>query len=146
MANTRHAILENLKTELAKIKVVNGYQTNIVSVSRKFRSWENLTSEKFPCLFVLDDGRETVEDESGDYVFVNMYPAIVGYVKDENNVALAFGKLDSDLKKFLYSNPNLGANCKMILYKGYDDIFTLDDTIIFQLSPQILYDFLKTNP
>jgi len=146
MANTRHTILENLKTELAKITIANGYQTNIVSVSREFRSWENLTSEKFPCLFVLDDGREDVEDESGDYVFVNMYPAIVGYVKDENDVALVFGKLDADIKKFLYSNPDLGENCKMVLYKGYDSIFTLDDVIIFQLSPQILYDFLKSDP
>jgi hypothetical protein len=146
MSNVRHTILENLKTELAKITVANGYQTNIVSVSREFKSWENLTSEKFPCLFVLDDGRETVEEETGDWVILNMFPAIVGYVQDQNDVVLAFGKLDSDLKKFLYSKPNLGENCKEIFFTGYDHIFTLDDMIIFQLSPKIIYDFLKSDP
>jgi len=142
--NVRYTILENLKTELDKIKIANGYQTNIISVSREFKSWENLTSEKFPCLFVLDDGREDLEAESGDWVFMNMYPAIVGYVKDKNLV-LAFGKLDSDIKKCLYS-VNLGANCKMVTPMGYDVIFTMDDVRIFQLSPKILYDFLKSDP
>jgi hypothetical protein len=100
MSNVRHTILENLKTELAKITVANGYQTNIVSVSREFRSWENLSSDKFPCLFVLDDGRETVEEECGNVVFMNLYPAIVGYIKDKTDLQLAFGKLDSDLRNF----------------------------------------------
>ena len=146
MANVRYTILENLKTQLATITIANEYQTDVISVSRKFESWEGMTSEKLPALFVLDDGREEVEDIAGDWVIVNMYPVIVGYVRSETDLALAFGKLDADLKKFLFSNPNLGTYCKLILFQGYEVIFTLEDFIIFQLRPKIIYDFPKTAP
>lgn len=147
MSNVRYNILENLKTALEGITKANGYQTDIVMVSRKFQGWEGLTSEKFPALFVLDDGREEVQSEEGGWVFANMYPAIIGYVKEKEDLSLAFGKLDADMKKFLYSNLNLGDNCKAVIYMGYDVIFTMsDELIIFQLRPQIIYDFPKADP
>jgi hypothetical protein len=146
MSNVRYGILENLKAALAGITIANGYQSDVASASRQFESWENMTSEKFPALFLLDDGREEIEDIAGDWVIAIMYPTIVGYVRDKTDIALAFGKMDADIKKFLYSSPNLGSYAKIIAYQGYEAIFTIDDFVIFQLRPKIVYDFPKSDP
>lgn len=144
--NARYNLLINLENALKGIQVANGYQVDVRTVEHKTIGFENLTSDKLPALLVLDDGHETVIDDSTNMVFCEMYPTIIGYVKDKTDPKVVFGKLDSDIKKWIYSNPNLGTYCKMIQYQGYIDIQTSDQIILFEMQIKITYDFEKANP
>jgi len=146
--NTRFTILDNLLTEMKKISKANGYQNDYPLVDRKFKSFEACHTSEMPCLFLLDDGRETRDEEEQvqDSIFVGMYPVIVGYVHCDRDPSARFGTVDGDLKKFLYSGLDLGSNCKFLEFDGYDAIVTAEKLIIFQARIYIFYDFLKSDP
>lgn len=144
MSETRGTILEALKNALKGITKANGYLSDVVFVSRKWVAWETLTSDQFPALMVIDDGSEEIEDDAHEWVIANMSPTIVGYVKGDD-VSSEFSKLESDLKKFIYSKPDLGDNAKVFIYDGMV-VFTMDDLIYFQMSVTITYDFQKSSP
>lgn len=144
--NARYNILINLENALKGILIDNGYQVDVRTVTHQSIGFENYTSDKLPALLVLDDGHEEVIDDSTNMVFCNMYPTIIGYVKDKDDPKTIFGKLDSDIKKWIYSNPNLGTFCKALSYQGYIDIQTADQIILFEMQIKICYDFDKHNP
>jgi hypothetical protein len=146
--NTRFTILNNLLEQMKTISKANGYQNDYPLVDRKFKSWDACHTSEMPSLFLLDDGRETRDEDEQvqDSIFVGMYPVILGYVHDARDVSARFGTVDGDLKRFLYSGLDLGSNCKWIEFEGYDAIITLDKLIVFQARIYIFYDFLKADP
>lgn len=147
--SVRNDILNSLVTALRGITKANGYNRSIRTVSRVFEPWQSVPQSKMPILFVLDDGTEDVDNDSGggQWIFSLYRPAIVGYITGQpEDLPDQFGDVDADLKKFLYSQPDLGTNCKQILFEGYDLIITIDKFIVFQIRPYIIYDFDITNP
>ena len=96
----RDSIIENIKTELAKITVANGYNNTVALIDENLINPEDIAV--FPALIVLDSD-ETKNDGSVDELRNEMMPLIVGYLKpavwSENKKEVR--KLLADVEKCL---------------------------------------------
>lgn len=105
----RDSIIENIKTELAKITTTAGYNYTVGLIGENLVNPEDLTADQFPALIVLDSD-ETKNDASVDELRNEMMPLIVGYLKPtvwaDNKKEVR--KLLADVEKCLCADRNRG--------------------------------------
>lgn len=145
----RETILDNLVTELKKIKVENGYSISVKTVTRDFKGVDQTNSFEIPTLFVLDDGSEELmreyKEDSTVYSLIDMEVTLVGYIRSNKNLSTYFNKLFADILKKL-NGINLGSNVREVKRTDVSNFITVPPNLIFQMPIKVVYFYDKANP
>lgn len=73
----------------------------INSITREFKTFQEISNKSFPAIIIEDDGREEIEDKSGGFADVEFVISIIGYVNQTKNTSTALNELDKTVKKAL---------------------------------------------
>lgn len=155
--NSRDKILETLAFKLSEIQVKNGYQTDVKTVTRRYRDAHDFDISELPALMILDDGNETVRDHNTDIgqIYSECFITIVGVMRDDSeprtnpdSLSQNFNRFKADLEKCMWAFRTLqpAANAEDIRITGYDLISTLPQFIIFQCNVRFDYWILIADP
>lgn len=146
----RGDIIDNIKTTLEGITVVNGYNQTVVLVEdSELKAPEDLTVEQFPALFIID-GDETKKAGDVDSVECNIEIIISGYIRrslDTDDLQTLRRNLQNDVEKVLMVDETRGGKaistqCTRII----TDKMIYDAYTIFDMYLNINYYHNRNNP
>lgn len=145
--STRNTVLDGFKSCLQNITTANGFNTNVLTVERKFLFFDKVAN--YPSLMVLG-GPERYDDELGPDTFSYLTIRIIGYTKDTKEPEVASSALIGDVLKCLDNDSYNSFKSKMrILDVDTDEgmIHDLSEGIaMFVLSVEVLYKFARSAP
>lgn len=148
--SVRGDIIDNIKTELTKITVANGYNQTVALVeSDKLKAPEELGPEEFPALFIIDSS-ELKGAGDIDSVECTLEIIISGYIKrvlDTDDLQDLRRKLQNDVEKCLMvdefrNHKAIKTQCTKIM----TDNMTTEPYTIFDMYFSILYYHDRNNP
>jgi len=99
--STRNTILKQLKTDLAKIKIANGYYITVEEVKRGLNLWEDMVN-KPGVAFTSGEDKPADGDFGGDGVRT-LEIFIYGYVNNNNNDYADLHNMIRSIEKFSFS-------------------------------------------
>ena len=103
----REAAVAKLVTNLAAISIANGYTLDIGKVARNI-SVDDLSSQQFPAVMVVDNDDEEREPKSSSFADVYFTVNLVGFVSSRDSASTDMNELDVAFKKAINANRTLG--------------------------------------
>lgn len=114
-------IVASLKTALEGITVAHGYETTVTTVYDYPIDLTNVQRDLSPLIMVTVNGETDKRVEDGDGVRFETTVIIDGYLRDDPaNVQEAVINLSADIKKLIWSNPDLGDSCYELSFIGME--------------------------
>ena len=68
---------------------------------RVFKNIDDMATNQLPAIIIEDDGEETFEEKSGDYVDVAFVISVIGYIHSTKNPSTVLNELDQLTKTAL---------------------------------------------
>lgn len=108
---TRRLILQNVKTTLSDISVINGYKTNIATCEALGKSWATVKPGQKPWVGIVPQ-RETYIHQPGSLMRVTLSLIIIGHVSGstQDDRASKLNDLLDDFIKAMNTDTTRGSN------------------------------------
>ena len=153
MPKVRDAVLEQSKKAFEVIKIANGYNTDVKTVSRVLVEAFQLNDTDMPALFISDEGIEIQLDESDPTAIKHqLLIQVWGYFRDTSSlISTNFNNFLSDIIKVIYA-PILYESSPGVKYADGVKFIGIEvksenpPDIIFRVQFKVDYWFNKTSP
>src|SRR3990172_1134441 len=105
MPKVREKVMDQCKKAFEVIKKANGYNTDVMTVSRIPKEYFGLVEPQFPALFVSDLGVEVPVDQSNPAAIIHRVQIeIQGHFRDRSpEISSNFNGLVADIMKVIYA-------------------------------------------
>lgn len=116
--SVRATILDNLKIALETMSVDDGYELTPLYVTPYRLKFVDASKDVHPWIMIYDGDPEEKAAEDADDVVFYMPLELWGLVcvDTDDELVAELNKMTADLKKFVYSSPNLGDNMREIQF------------------------------
>lgn len=112
-------VAEYLKTELVKVLVANGFETDLGE--RVFLGKRNVDEDEIPCVSIIEGEDQPGDTKNRDDVKIQVDFALAAYLKcDTDAPNTAAHAAIRDMKRVVWRAPNLGNRVGALEYRGRD--------------------------
>ena len=153
MAKVREKVMNQCKVAFEIIKKANGYNTDVMTISRIPKEYFGLVEPQFPALFVSDLGVEVPVDQSDPAAIVHRVQIeIQGHFRDRSpEISSNFNAFYADIKKVIYApivfeDPPGTKYADHVLFIGMEVQSESPPDILFRVQFTLDYWFNKAAP
>lgn len=146
----RENIIDNIVTTLGTITVANGYNNDIVTVTREPNDWTTLNPGKCPAAMVLwsYDERERGETPmSGQHLLSELHVVMRGVVYAKSGIEEALNAFEEDIEKAMCVDDSRGGYAEYTI-PARTTVFASTDAyyIEFEFEFVIVYQYIYGSP
>jgi len=153
MPKVREKVMDQCKKAFEVIKKANGYNTDVMTVSRIPKEYFGLVEPQFPALFVSDLGVEVPIDQSDPAAIIHRVQIEnQGHFRDRTpEISSNFNGLIADIMKVIYApivfeDPPGTKYADHVLFVGIEVQSESPPDILFRVQFTVDYFFDRANP
>jgi len=116
----RQLILDNVNTVLGTISIAGGYKTDVTTIARSVKSWEELGASQMPFIGFAPVGQSTPSYKPNGFIDVRLPLTIVGHVNSQSGAAKTedLAKLEDDIIAAMNADTTRGGNAIRTNWNG----------------------------